>query len=316
MSNNQVLIGEIKGMELGVLSIETDYSDSDFKVEWSNVKGLNTSADFIIMLSSRYRIKGTINMDEYNPQYLIISPVEGSRLFAKIEDIVYLKLTEDGFWDKVKASIDGGYSITKASSTKQLTINGDFSYTNTALNAQGYIKLLDNRVEEDTTIIKTVRNNTGSNIRVFLNKSWFISSAADLLQSDEQNLALRSTNQVGIGKILVRNHLVFLYSSVGVASNTEKFKDGDDYSQSLEGFAELELNAYGYDDFTFYTKLQLYPSLSKENRFRTVYNFNVKYDLPLDFYVGASATLNYDNKPGEDVSKFDYVFQSVFGWSF
>ena len=34
MKNGDVIVGEFKDMDRGVLGIETDYSDSDFKIEW------------------------------------------------------------------------------------------------------------------------------------------------------------------------------------------------------------------------------------------------------------------------------------------
>ena len=34
------IIGEIKSMEKGILVVETEYSDSDFKIEWTEVTGI------------------------------------------------------------------------------------------------------------------------------------------------------------------------------------------------------------------------------------------------------------------------------------
>ena len=35
--NGNMVIGEVKSMNRGVISIETDYSDSDFLIEWDKV---------------------------------------------------------------------------------------------------------------------------------------------------------------------------------------------------------------------------------------------------------------------------------------
>ena len=42
--------------------------------------------------------------------------------------------------------------------------------------------------------------------------------------------------------------------------------------------------------------------------------FDLKYDLPLDFYIRLGYTLNYDNKPVEGATESDYVLQTSFGW--
>ncbi|WP_143519978.1 DUF481 domain-containing protein [Reichenbachiella sp. 5M10] len=316
MNNNQVLIGEIKSMEYGILTVETDYSDSDFTVEWDKVKGLKTSSSFIIILTTKYRLKGTISHDMYNSEYLIITPVEGSKLFARIKDIVYLKSSENRFWDRISASVDGGYTITKSSNTNQLTINGNASYVSTKLQCEFYLSFLDSRVSDSTSSIITVRNNHGTNWRVFFNKSWFVLGATDFLQSDEQNLKIRTTLQLGMGKILLRNHQMYLNTAIGLASNTEKFQTDQEDDESLESFLQIDFNGFGFKDVDISSKFQLFPSLSKSKRLRYNYTFNIKYDLPLDLYLGVNLTLNYDNQPGEDISKYDYVFQSVFGWSF
>jgi len=44
--NGNVIVGEIKSMDRGVLTIETDYSDDDFKIEWDGIKSIKTDAFF------------------------------------------------------------------------------------------------------------------------------------------------------------------------------------------------------------------------------------------------------------------------------
>lgn len=48
LKNNDVIIGEIKSMNKGVVQIETDYSKSDFKLEWKKVKYISSSRTHII----------------------------------------------------------------------------------------------------------------------------------------------------------------------------------------------------------------------------------------------------------------------------
>ena len=41
---------------------------------------------------------------------------------------------------------------------------------------------------------------------------------------------------------------------------------------------------------------------------------DLKYDLPLDFYVKGGLTVNYDNQPAAGATELDYVFNSGLGW--
>ena len=61
VSNGDVLVGEIKSMERGVLVMETDYSDSDFNIEWENVVEFYSNRNFIVTLSEGERYYGKIN---------------------------------------------------------------------------------------------------------------------------------------------------------------------------------------------------------------------------------------------------------------
>ena len=50
MKNGDILIGEVKSLKKGVLVLETDYSDSDFNIDYDEVQGLNLTNTFVIDL--------------------------------------------------------------------------------------------------------------------------------------------------------------------------------------------------------------------------------------------------------------------------
>ncbi|MGB6035774.1 MAG: hypothetical protein WBG42_05870, partial [Cryomorphaceae bacterium] len=49
----QVIVGEVKEMNRNVLTIETDYSDSDFKIEWEKVTEFYSDQLYLVQLSDR-----------------------------------------------------------------------------------------------------------------------------------------------------------------------------------------------------------------------------------------------------------------------
>ena len=50
--SGEFIIGEIKSMHQGVLVAETNYSDSDFKIEWKEVTGVYLRSQFLVTLSN------------------------------------------------------------------------------------------------------------------------------------------------------------------------------------------------------------------------------------------------------------------------
>ena len=49
LSNKDIIVGDIKSMDRGVVTIETDYSKDDFRVEYSGISRIKTSS-FILSL--------------------------------------------------------------------------------------------------------------------------------------------------------------------------------------------------------------------------------------------------------------------------
>jgi hypothetical protein len=48
VSSGDILVGDMKNMSRGVVTIETPYSDSDFKIEWAKVIKVNSKGAFIV----------------------------------------------------------------------------------------------------------------------------------------------------------------------------------------------------------------------------------------------------------------------------
>ena len=59
LKNGNVIVGEIKSMDKGVLTIETPYSKNDFTIELSAIKEIYSSTSFLVTLKDGERINGT-----------------------------------------------------------------------------------------------------------------------------------------------------------------------------------------------------------------------------------------------------------------
>jgi hypothetical protein len=83
----------------------------------------------------------------------------------------------------------------------------------------------------------------------------------------------------------------------------------------VEANIGTELNMFDMGDLNLLTTLSVYKSINEGNRKRADFKFDIKYDLPLDFFIKLGYTLNYDSQPVEGASNNDYVFQTTFGWA-
>ncbi|MGB5357150.1 MAG: hypothetical protein WBN11_10700 [Eudoraea sp.] len=113
-------------MDRAVLVIETDFSDSDFQIEWPEIAEIYTTSQFIITLKNREEYAGTI---EGPRDSLRLITNEKGIVTVQIEDIVLLKGFEGTFKDRFFANIDLGFSLTKANNLRQFSTRSNIGYS-------------------------------------------------------------------------------------------------------------------------------------------------------------------------------------------
>ena len=328
LSNGNLIVGEIKSMDKGVLTIETDYSDSDFKVTWDEIKKITSKSKYLITLSNGKRYNGTLNsidtlkaeIDTYDPESLLRSirgkkteteqPVGGKEI-VNLAEVVYLNALDEGFWSRLSANIDLGWSLTKANNLRQFNVRSGLGYLADRWKASSSYNSLRSTQDD----VEDVKRTDGSfAFNYFLPKDWFLLYNFTDLSNTEQLIRSRVGNQIGLGKYLIHTNKTYFGFQTGINLNSESYFDDTPSRNSGEAMLGAELNLYDIGDLTLLTNLMAYPSLTEKNRFRTDFKLDVKYDFLDDFYVKVGTTMNYDNQPIEGATKLDYIFQTTVGW--
>ena len=101
MVSGEMLLGEIKLFDNGVVTIETSYSDSDFKVDGNEVAQISTFHQFVILTAQGNRYHGTLASDKDNPSVVLIDDPEKGRMREQFEDILFLKEVDPTFWSRL-----------------------------------------------------------------------------------------------------------------------------------------------------------------------------------------------------------------------
>jgi putative salt-induced outer membrane protein YdiY/small nuclear ribonucleoprotein (snRNP)-like protein len=332
LSNNDVIVGEIKSMDKGVLIIETDYSDSDFKISWSGVRRIASKTKFLITLSTGKRYNGRINsvdslhamIDTYDPQELLnislrkkkenenLEKPLGGKVQVDLQQVVYLNALDEGFWSRLSANIDFGWSLTKANNLKQLNVRSGVGY----LADRWKLGSSFNSLRSNQDRVESVKRTDGDiTFNFFLPKDYFLLYNITFLSNTEQLIRLRTVNKVGIGKYVAHTNKTYFGFQTGFNFNNEAYFDDTPNRRSGEAFIGSELNLYDIGDLNLLTQLVAYPSLSEKGRFRTDFKVDLKYDFPKDIYIKIGTTMNYDNRPIEGATKLDYIIQTTVGWS-
>jgi hypothetical protein len=315
MKTGEMLVGEIKELKQGVVVIETDYSDSDFNIEWDKVSYLKTEQFFLITTSDGDRFHGPLKSSTRDTLGVIISDVEHGDFEVNILDVVYMKSIDNSFLGRIDLLMSVGYTLTKANTSHQLSARLNTGYTSSKFGVKLNFSAVRTLQTPDSVTISTKRTEGGIDFRFFIVKDWFAIISSDFLQSTEQKLDLRSLTKGGFGNAIVNTNRMYYVILGGAAWNYEDYSDaGISDRSSAEAFLGMEYNIFDMGDLDLRTSIFGYPSLTESGRFRTDFSFDLKYEFPLDFFINLGFTLNYDNMPVEGASDSDYVLQTTFGW--
>ncbi|WP_075591293.1 DUF481 domain-containing protein [Labilibacter marinus] len=308
-SNGDLIVGEIKTMDKGVLTMKTDYSDKDFLIEWKEVAWVKTQSHFLIMLKEGYQYYSTLVSENDS----IVKAINNENKFTtfKIQSIVYLNSYDDGFKDRFSAAIDIGIDLAKTNQMRKLTSSFQMGYKTNKWSSDILFNTLQS-VQDDTDPIQ--RSDGSANFRYVLPKNWYCITTLSILSNTEQKIDMRYNMQQGFGHFFTRTNSAFWGGKIGVNRNMEKYSNEPEGKNSWESYLGTELNLYDVGDLSLSVGVISYFGLTEKGRFRTDANINFKYDLPLDFYVKIGTSMNFDNQPSEGSSKYDYVFQTGFGW--
>jgi Protein of unknown function, DUF481 len=309
--NGNFMVGEVKTMNKNVMKIETGYSDADFAIEWSEIKEIYTKTIFLITLSDGNRYNS--NLKSTSPGKITILKEDSQRVEVNMADIVILDDIESGFWNQVYASIDIGFDLTKANNFKQVSVRSNLGYVADRWQLDGTYNTLGTEQDE----VDDIRRTDGSvTFKYFLPHDWYPMASVEFLSNTEQQLKLRTSSKLGIGKYIVHTNSTYWGFSTGGNNNNETYSvDSIPSRNSWEAFIGTELNMFNIGDLSLLTSLTAYPSLTESGRWRVDYSIDGKYDLPMDFYIKLGFTYNWDNLPAPGSSETDYVFHSGFGWS-
>jgi len=303
------LVGEIKKVEKEVLTFSTDYSDSDFKIKWDKIASIESDRQFLVETFDGRRLAGPLKAaaEKRGAVQVADTPLQ-------LPNVSAAQPFERSFWSRFDAGFDFGYSMTQANSAKQLTLGGTLSYHD-----QENLDTLLVSVfrSSQANAPETKRWDAGNDFRHLLGQDWYVNTGQEFLNSDEQQLKLRTTLGGGGGRYLLRTSSQYLALGAGLAWNNETYTDPAVPSKnSAEAYLGTEFMTERLKFADLLTRLTYYPSLTISGRYRLNYRFDLDFNLPGDWYLRVGLFENFDSKPPEGLSRNDYGWSNAFGLKF
>jgi hypothetical protein len=168
-TSGEYLLGEIESMERGVLLFETDYSDSDFKIEWDKLAQIYTETYLFVSLSDGNKYYGWIKT--ISDTRVSITSLDSTEVTCIMEDIVHILPIKQGFKDRFNAEIDFGVSLTKSNNLQQLTLSGRVGYKTEKWTGYITYNTLRSRKDETDPIRRT---ETDFVFQYVIYKDWYL----------------------------------------------------------------------------------------------------------------------------------------------
>ena len=311
VKNGNVLFGEVKKLRSSVLTMETPYSDSDFSIDFSEVTELKIQKLCFMILTGGRRLTGYINSE--NPNEFTFTDREGNKSVYQMYELVVLDELDELFWKRVSGNIDLSFNLTKANNARQLSLGGGLRYRGPVWLSSAEINSLNSNQDNVNEIQRT--DITGDLQRT-LSAKWYLLGKFNYLSNTEQSLDARYSSILGGGRFLVLTNKLSWGLNTGVNYNIENFSDTTPDRESIEWYIGSAFDMFDYKDWSLRTNVNVFPSLSERGRWRIDYNLDIKWDLPLDFYIKTNLQFNYDNRAADSGSEFDYIWTSGLGWKF
>ncbi len=303
------LVGEIKSVEKDVLTLSTDYSDSDFKIKWEKIASIESDRQFLLETFDGRRISGTLQADAQKKAAVVVGDAD-----VRLPDVSMVQPFERGFWSRFDSALDFGYSLTKTNSARQLSLGGNLSYRDERNIDSLFVNVFRS---SQANAPETQRWDLGNDFRRLLGSRWYVNTAQDLLNSEEQGLDLRTTIGAGGGRYLLRSASQYLAIGGGLAWTNENYTDAALPSEnSAEAYVGTEFMTEKLKFADVLTRLAYYPSLTISGRQRVNYRFDLDFNLPGDWYLRVGFFDNYDSRPAEGFSANDYGWSNAFGFKF
>ncbi len=311
VKTGNLLYGEIKKLRAGVLTMETPFSDSDFAIDFKQVKTISIQRKCFIVLNGGTRLTGYVKSN--SPNTFTFTSEDGFQKTYDLNELAILDQLYDRFWRRFSGNIDFSYNLTRANNTQQYILGGGLSYRGPEWISWFKVNSLDSRQDNTENIKRTEIN---AEVQRMLSRSWYLLGNISYLSNTEQQLNARYGIRAGAGRFLALNNKLQwgLYS--GVNLNLESFSDATPDRESTELFIGTRLDLFDVRNFDFNTNLNVFRSISEGGRWRVDYALNAKWDLPYDFYLKTALQFNYDNQAAATGSDFDYIFSTGIGWSF
>ncbi len=311
--NGQKLVGEIKRLDKGMLSFNTDETGT-ISVKWVKVVGLYSPARFRVEIGTGQILVGTLERTSEEGK-AVIATYTGKVLLA-LDLIVTIDPFEKKRLDRLRGEVSVGSSLQRAQSLTTLTMSADISYQ---MPKWRFDLSGDSYLSKQEAVETTTRNGALMTVQRDLKNRYVAIGTTGFQQNTELGLSGRVMLGGGLGNRLIYTNLMILTVGAGAVAVDEKYSDAEASAQNVEALftGRMEAFRHTFPKLDFILSTKVYPSLTDWGRVRLEFDTSFSYEILSDFYVGLDGFYSFDSRPPtEETSQRDYGVSLSIRWKF
>jgi hypothetical protein len=313
LAGGDVLTGEIKGMERGMLNFKTDATGTvGFKMEY--VDQLVSREFFQVQTQEGLRFFGTL-AEPSAPGLLRIQLLE-SAMERPLADIYSITPIKQSFWAQINGKLSLGFSFTQATDVAELSFDGLAKHRNRKRLLQLSSNLLVSNPGRDNT---SRRFDASAKVDRFFKHRWVGSANLSGQKNDQLGIDWRVLISLNGGMNPIQTNHSELGFRVGLSANREWQSETGTGEYNLEGVLRGSFTLFSYvspkTDITL--SVDYFPSLTVGGRHRMESRVDLSRELVKDFFVALNLYDAFDSKPlSESQQTNDFSISTSLGWSF
>jgi hypothetical protein len=307
--NGNNINGEIMGLARGKLDCKTEDAGR-LSIEW--LKVARVTSTFV------YEVETTAGVKRYSALFPpdgdergVVQLHDGTRI--PVAEIVSLVPIDAGFFSRLSAYFDLGFTLAKANDALTLSTDGFVGYRGerlgTSIQFNLYVQGTNRTPAASSASIQWMGD-------LYFGR-WTATVGVVAQENSELDLKLRLIMPGGARYSAIQTNLMELLATAGLAGIREQYTTGGP-TWYLAGYLAGSWSLFRYDSPKLDAGIDLaaYPYLTDFGRVLLQGSVRVTYEVFLDFNVGLNFTDTYDTRPPEGGVKNDYNMSVTIGWSY
>jgi hypothetical protein len=311
--NGNSILGEVKGLEFGVLSYGTD-SMGTVQIDWEDVVSVTSDQDLQIEREDGARFFG--HLEAVESQYSVaVATRKGQQLLRTAEVVRITPIeTDDRLLNRLDGSFTFGIQTQKSSEVTTSNLASDVSYrTRAYLVGLRFNSSVIDQPSEPTA----ARQNFNINYQRFRKDRWFTDFFTGWEKNDELGIQARVSAGGALGRYLVQTNRNQFSVAGGVQGARTSFTGEDDSTAQAEGRIEIRyLRRHMTPDSSLRFTSTIYPLIEDLRRYRAESDLRFRRELFADLFFEFGVGFSYISDPPTGAASTDYIATTSLGYSF